>query len=100
MKEPHIEGLATHDDPESCAVVRKDGGEALTGAHTGWVLSRGINASRVPTLFYLAEGHMSSGGGSGVSRVPGLEPCVFRTPSGLVLPHVARPNGDETPARI
>ena len=61
MKEPHIEGLATHDDPESCAVARKDGGEALTGAHTGWVLSREINGSRVPTLLAEAEGHMSGG---------------------------------------
>lgn len=35
MKEPHEKGVATHLDPESCAVVREDGGEALTGAHVG-----------------------------------------------------------------
>ena len=35
MKELHIEGLATHDDPESCAVTREGGGEALTGARAG-----------------------------------------------------------------
>lgn len=29
MKEPHIEGQAIHDDPESCADVRKDGREAF-----------------------------------------------------------------------
>ena len=29
MKELHVEGLATHDDPESCAVIREDGGEAF-----------------------------------------------------------------------
>jgi hypothetical protein len=40
MKEPHVEGLAIHDDPESCAVIRKGAGEALTGAPMGWVLSR------------------------------------------------------------
>ncbi len=40
MKEPHGEGLATHTDPESCAVVREGGGEALTGARAGRVLSR------------------------------------------------------------
>ncbi len=40
MKEPHVEGLAIHDDPESCAVTRKGAGEALTGAPAGWVLSR------------------------------------------------------------
>ena len=35
MKELHIEGLATHDGPESCAVTREGGGEALTGARAG-----------------------------------------------------------------
>ncbi len=35
----HIEGLATHDDPESCGHARKDVPEALTGAHAGRVLS-------------------------------------------------------------
>ena len=28
MKEHHVEGVATHDDPESCVNVREDGGEA------------------------------------------------------------------------
>jgi hypothetical protein len=42
MKESHTEGLATHGDPESCAGGRKGTGEALTGAHTGRVLSRVI----------------------------------------------------------
>ena len=40
MKEPHVEGLAIHDDPESCAIIREGAGEALTGAPAGWVLSR------------------------------------------------------------
>ncbi len=40
MKESYIEGLATHDDPESCAHVREGQGEALTGARAGRVLSR------------------------------------------------------------
>lgn len=40
MKEPHIEDLASHDDPESCAGLRKEAGEALTGARAGRVLSR------------------------------------------------------------
>lgn len=35
MKELYIEGVATHDDPESCAGFRKGTGEALTGAHAG-----------------------------------------------------------------
>ena len=28
MKEPHVEGLATHDDPESCAVTVRGGDKA------------------------------------------------------------------------
>jgi hypothetical protein len=31
MRESYGEGLATHTGPESCIVVRKDAGEALTG---------------------------------------------------------------------
>ena len=42
MKEPYGEGLASHTGPESCATVREDGREALTGAHAGGVLSREI----------------------------------------------------------
>ena len=40
MKEPYGEGLASHTGSESCANSRKAGGEALTGAHAGGVLSR------------------------------------------------------------
>lgn len=40
MKESYVEGLATHDGPESCAVAREGVGEALTGVRAGRVLSR------------------------------------------------------------
>jgi RNA-directed DNA polymerase len=36
MKEPYIEGVATHDGPESCAGFREEVGEALTGVRIGW----------------------------------------------------------------
>jgi hypothetical protein len=49
MKEPYTEGLATHGDPESCAVVREDEGEALTGACTGRATSRENFLPRAPT---------------------------------------------------
>ena len=58
MKEPHIEGPATHDDPESCAGAREGVGEALTGARAGTVLSREIRHSGAPTPLCEAEGHM------------------------------------------
>ncbi len=40
MKESHVEGLATHSDPESCVAVREGSGEALTGVRAGRVFSR------------------------------------------------------------
>lgn len=60
MKGSHIEGVATHDDPESCVTAREDRGEALTGARAGTVLSREIKPSRVPTLLSEAEGNTVS----------------------------------------
>jgi hypothetical protein len=36
MQEPYIEGVATHDDPESCAGFREGAGEALRGSRIGW----------------------------------------------------------------
>src|SRR5919199_4916287 len=35
MRELYIEGLAPHGGPESCAVAREGGGEALTGVRAG-----------------------------------------------------------------
>ena len=52
----HIEGLATHDDPESCGHGRKDVGEALTGAHAGRVLSREIEMLPGAEAVCVAEG--------------------------------------------
>ena len=58
MEESYIEGVAIHDDPESCACSRKAEREVLTGAHTGSVLSREIRSSRAPTLLSEAEGNI------------------------------------------
>ncbi len=46
MKESHVEGLATHSDPESCVAVREGSGEALTGVRAGRVFSRERNFLR------------------------------------------------------
>jgi len=35
MRELYIEGVATHDGPESCVVAREGAGEALTGVRAG-----------------------------------------------------------------
>ena len=50
MKAPYIEGLATHDGPESCASFREEVSEALTGVRIGWdieprnPIDRGVDA--------------------------------------------------------
>ncbi len=38
MEEPYIEGVATHDGPESCVGFREEVGEALTGVRIGWAI--------------------------------------------------------------
>ena len=43
MEVSYGEGLASHTGPESCAVDREVGGEALTGEGAGRVLSREIS---------------------------------------------------------
>ena len=40
MKVLYVEGIANHNDPESCAGTREGSGEALTGEHIGQPLSR------------------------------------------------------------
>ena len=50
MEELYVEGVATHDDPESCVVVCEDGGEALTGARAGRAIEPRNVQFGVPTL--------------------------------------------------
>ena len=40
MKESYVEGLASHNGPESCGVAREGVIEALTGVRAGRVFSR------------------------------------------------------------
>jgi hypothetical protein len=52
MEVRNVEGVATHNGPESCGGVGNNVGEALTGEHTGRVLSREIeDSTEVPTLW-------------------------------------------------
>ena len=46
MQVRYSEGLAIHTDPESCAGIREDAGEALTGARIGGVSSGVSNIVR------------------------------------------------------
>ena len=40
MQVLYVEGLASHNDPDSCVGIREGVGEALTGEHAGRVSSR------------------------------------------------------------
>ena len=85
MKEPYSEGLATHTGPESCAAVREDRREALTGVRAGWVLNREI---RVPPERRLC------------SAVRKATPATSLSPDAAGLRAVVRPHArTETPAR-
>jgi RNA-directed DNA polymerase len=50
MEELYAEGVATHGGPESCAGVRKGGGEALTGVRAGRAIEPRNYEFGVPTL--------------------------------------------------
>jgi len=57
MKEPDMEGVASHHGPESCAGDGNAAGEALTGGSAGQPLSSEIKRSGVPTGLTRREGH-------------------------------------------
>ena len=50
MKEFYVEGLATHDGPQSCVDVPQGRGEALTWARAGRAIEPRNHSSGVPTL--------------------------------------------------
>ena len=61
MRELYIEGLATHDDPESCAGDREGVGEALTGARAGWAIEPRNHRDRGADAVNRAEGNIAGG---------------------------------------
>ena len=88
MKLSHGEGIASHIGPESCAFVRKNKGEALTGERAGRVWSREILLnSRVLTLYYGWKAKL----GVSVSRDT-FGPCAVRGPE-HARKHLAREPG-------
>jgi hypothetical protein len=57
MEKPYVEEVATHDDPESCTDVREGGGEALTGARAGRVLSREMHLQDADAVILRGRPH-------------------------------------------
>ena len=83
MKESYVEGLATHNGPESCGAAREGGVEAWTGERMGRVFRR------VRTLLRDADAVGESGRQHPVHRyreVPqsparSETPCTYRSTS-------------------
>lgn len=71
MKEPDVEGIASHDGPESCVTDREVRDEALTGVRAGRVLSREIRFS----------------GGADVVSLHGRQNGLARERDGSKQPH-------------
>ena len=87
MKEPYIEELATHDDPESCGAASngkessdigsRSGAEALTGESPGRVLSREIQFG-VRTTYGESERNIGRDDMASFGRTPrGLRPLAW-----------------------
>ena len=61
MKELYIEGLATHDGPESCVDAREGRGEALTGVRAGRAIEPRNQGDRGADAVVQAEGNTADG---------------------------------------
>ena len=73
----NIEGVASHDGPEPCVVVREGGGEASVGYVQAGLLSLEISLFGVPTLSYSAEGNIVGGVFASRRRTPrGRRTCA------------------------
>ncbi len=71
MKEPYTEGVATHGDPESCVVIRKGAGEALTGVRAGRAIEPRNQRDRGAQAVNYVEGNI----GCGAIREPQPDPA-------------------------
>src|SRR5665213_1712988 len=53
MREPYIEGVAIHGDPESCVGDPRGRSEALTGARAGWAIEPRNQAIRGADVVFI-----------------------------------------------
>jgi len=71
MRTLYIEGVATHGGPESCVVVRKGAGEALTGVRAGRAIEPRNQENRGAQAVKYVEGNI----GGGAMREPPSDPA-------------------------
>ena len=88
MEELYAEGVATHGGPESCAGVRKGGGEALTGVRAGRAIEPRNYEFGVPTLSQRRKAILPAA----FSRAVG-GPRVVRDPWHVRNLHAREPGG-------
>ncbi len=87
MKESYRKGVASHPDPESCAGGGNTSGEALTGAHTGQLLSsESTSPACRPTGL---QGKATSGSPSSREEAPGR--CGVEEPEHVWKLHAREP---------
>jgi len=91
VKVRYREGLAIHPDPESCAGVRKDTGEALTGADVSRVFSREIDPNTSGCLRY--EGRREATSSVPLSREVHSDPARSLDPV-RTSKHTSQKTGD------
>ena len=93
MRVRRNEGVATHIDPEPCAGIREDVGEASAGDRIGQPLSRESDISQGADAVTYAEGHTVGHANASVPpTLRGLRPWHVRTllvrePGDLQLDH-------------
>src|SRR6266542_2580445 len=76
-RELHIEGVAIHGGPESCAGVREGVGEALAGVRVGWAMEPRNQCFGVPTPYNWVEGNIVGRVfASGRRALRGLRTCA------------------------
>lgn len=93
MEELYVEGLATHDGPESCIGAREGGGEALTGVRAGRAIEPRNSVIGVPTLSQRRKATLPGafsravGGPRGVREPGHVRNLHVREPGGPAFAH-------------
>ena len=70
MKESYVEGVASHDGPESCVGVREGVGEALTGVQVGGAIEPRNPWFRGADVVAKAEGNIGGSVIASCRRTP------------------------------
>ena len=77
LRTSYIEGVAIHDDLESCVGAREDAGEALTEGDVGWVIEPRNHRFGVPTPSQWSEGNIAGRVIASCQRTPrGQRACA------------------------